>query len=183
MKTVFRPIGAIIGLFFVLLACNKDSDSNGEYEYDPRYFGYMEAKVNGELKSWGNAMATVPVYYDCFVGVNSVYLYTLPERPEMIYLRFDVSEGWGCEGVSASYSISDSDEHVLHYGSRDLCEDDDPFTPTTYICHDVSFTMNNVGNDIYRGTFSFTASRNCGEDIGVVTEGKFEFKVGLPPCD
>lgn len=182
MKTSRSILGYVFSILVVLLACSKDSNSDKEYE-DPRYYGYFEAKVNGELRSWGNAMASIPAYYNCFVGVNSVYLYTSPEIPEMIYLRFDVHEDWGCEGVNASYSIFEGDENIVHYDSRDLCEDDDPFTPTTYICHDVSFTMNNVGNDIYRGTFSFTASRNCGEDLVVVTEGKFDFKTEAPPCD
>lgn len=164
------------------MACNKDSDGDKPYE-DPRYFGYMEARVNGELKSWGNAMATIPTYWTCFVGVNSVYLYTLPENPEMIYLRFDVHEDWGCEGVNASYSIFYGNENVDHYDSRDICEDDDQFTPNTYICHDVNFNLSYVGNDIYRGTFSFKASRNCGEQEVVVTDGKFEFKTGAPTCD
>lgn len=185
----YRFIGVLIGILLTLIACNKDSNGDKPYE-DPRYFGYMEAKVNGEYKSWGDSMAlnrgncdAFGCVYGCTLGVQSVYLYTLPDVPETIGIIFDVSEGWGCEELDAWYSISVGEENIGHYGSRDLCEDDDPFTQTTYICHDVKFTITNVGNNIFRGTFSFTASRNCGEEQVVITDGKFEFETKLPLCD
>ncbi len=177
----YRFISVLICILVVLIACNKDSDRNKPYE-DPRYFGYMEARVNGELKTWEAATVIIPHDYPCFNGVSGGYKYVLPDSPETINIMFDMSPEFRCEEYYASYTIT-VDGNISHYGSRDICEDEDPLTPNTYLCHDVSFTMNPIGNDIYKGTFSFVASRNCGEEVFTITEGKFEVKTGGNKCD
>lgn len=194
LKSLNRFVKAGIAIFLLLLACGKDSDSDNDYE-DPRFHGSMEAKVNGELKVWPSTIALARCNCDpfgcacaCNDGLQCGYVGSLPDVTETIGIRWDVSEDYGCADLDAWYAISDVDnisggDAIIHYGSRDICEDEDPFTPNTYICHQVSFTITPVGDDIYRGTFSFVASRNCGEEEVVVTDGKFEVKIAGTLCD
>lgn len=179
MKAVYRLLGYLTSILIVLLACSKDSDSdfNWEYEEDPSSSGYMEAKVNGELKVWEGAVPFICHDCGCFNMVHSA----VPNATEMVTIVFDMPEGYECGEFEASYSIGEG-ENLIYYGSKGICDDDDPLTPA-YTCHDVSITINHVRGNLYSGTFSFTASRNCGEEVVLITDGKFEIESTSPMCD
>lgn len=197
MKVFYRFVVLIFTALLLIVSCSKDSaggdgiaDPDGTIE-DPRFFGSMEAKINGKLKVWGTAAPFVVVdcglfgcvSADCFRQFQSGGI----GEPDSITvgIRFDIRdpEQYGCD-IEAWYEITDFSvpDSLLYYSTRDICEDDDPLTPR-YFCNDWSFDINHVGNDIYRGTFEFVATRDCAQDSVVITEGKFEIKAEVPPCE
>ncbi len=170
------------------VGCSKESDSYIK-DGDPPFLGSMEAKINGELKTWGIVLP-LEVCGDGFwgdvdciccrgiqTGMDNIII---PEITEEISIYWDLSEEFAekltCSDVEASYDIRAGDS-LTYYSTRDLCD------PAGWICHDISFSITFVGNDVYKGTFSFVASSNCGEEEVVITDGKFEFKTELPLCD
>lgn len=196
MKTWVQGFVLFFSFLLMLVACSKDSDGdvvidpNDDIE-DPRFLGSMEAKINGQLKVWGTAVPFIPVDCglfdcaspDCFRQFQSGGV----GEPDSVYIGilFDITdpERYGCDiemhYVVTDYSVPDS---LRYYSTRNICEDDDPSTPR-YICNDWSFNITPSGNNRYRGTFEFVATRNCGQDSVVITEGKFEISSKKPPCN
>lgn len=196
MKWVYRFLVLIFTGLLLLASCSKDSDggdgiADPDDIVDPRFFGSMEAKINGKLKVWEAAAAIgyAECGWDGCVAPSCLRSFQSggvggPDSVTIsINFYIEDPEEYGCD-MEAGYVIENLTlpESRIIYSTRDICEEEDPSTPR-YFCNDWTFSISQARTNIYRGTFSFIATRNCAQDSIVITEGKFEIKSEVPPCN
>ena len=173
MKTITFLLFTVL-----LLACSKSDDS------DDSFTGTMEAIINGELVVFDYAHGNGHFDLDnsCIEPFGSITGSTEDQITDghSISFHFDaLHQGVGTYNTLASYirrsGPYNNGFNYTVYSSERYCEEDQ-----TYYMEEGEVTITSTDNDRYKGTFRFNLSYGCGDDVVVITDGKFDISQRLP---
>ena len=175
MKWYYQYAVLLLSLLALVTSCSNESDGSDDF------VPYMEARINGELIVTNNVQVYESNWIDepaCIYRIRGDWSRS-PHLAQV--LRIDFPRHGGML-LQASYDVFEEEVgDVVEYWTIDYCET--PEDPDGYnVYNDVSFTINHVGNNIYRGVFSFEVSVNCREKV-LTIEGQFEIKSEIPLCE
>ncbi len=192
MKTTLLIRSVIIFCLITCFSCSKDSVD------EERFTGTMQAKINGELIVFESASGYG--FFDLgkrcsdpfhqISGVNGFGAFSpgdyanAPPDGQLIILNFHPSDGVGTHNLSGEYLtysdwIPPINKNIESYYQYHFCSE----TQTHHV-EEGSVTITSTANNRYKGTFHFTATYGCGDNIVVITEGIFEINQKNPlTCD
>jgi len=162
----------------LVFACSKSDDS------DDSFAGTMEATINGELVVFDYASGAGHFDLDnsCIEPFYRIIGGTDDEINDGHAILFDfdaVHQGVGTYNTYATYiryiGPYNNGFNYTVYSSERYCEEDQ----TDYM-EEGEVTITSTDNNRYQGTFRFNLSYGCGEDVVVITDGKFDISQRLP---
>lgn len=185
MRRNYWCFSLLFAILLLLAACSKGSNDEDD-DFKP----YMEVRINN-----GERIVTKDINQlgemecgwlgcspgKCIYGVRGNWIGVSGIPDQHIQIEFANNIELGID-VTAQYLVFDEDiQETISYWTIDYCEDSE--RPNGYnIYNDISLSINPLGNNRYRGTFSFEVSNNCRESV-IVIEGEFGIKSEIPICE
>ena len=177
MKTTLIIRNIIIFCLITCFSCSKDSID------EERFKGTMQAKVNGELivfeGSAGYGFFDLDKgCSDPFHQITGDWEFNAPDG-HIIVLNFHPSDGIGTHNLNGTYLTWEGEynngNNIIGYNQYHFCSE-----TQTHHMEEGSVTIISTANNKYKGTFHFTATDGCGDNIVVITEGIFEINQKNP---